>query len=115
MGLVSYFKPKGKKEEVPAPAPAAVDVAVPHGAVGFDDALADQMNNLKCDIMADYLHQQQQQRRWISNEADEGVVLKKSKHSYSCCPSTLANNDAGFMKAIEMLNVRVSFHSIKRR
>jgi len=66
-----------------------------------------EMNDMKCDVMANYLHQQQQERMWTAEAEDEGVVLKKSRGQYTCCPSDLADNPYGFAKAIEMLNVKV--------
>lgn len=64
-------------------------------------------HEMKCDIMATYLRQQQQERMWTQEAEDEGVVLKKSRGQYTCCPSDLAENPNGFAKAIEMLGVRV--------
>lgn len=105
MGLVSYFKPKDQKNVA---APAAPAVVVAPADSHLEDELTEQMNNLKCDIMTDYLHQQQLQRRWMTTGNDEGVVLKKSKNNYSVCPAELANNDQGFHKMVQLLNVRVS-------
>lgn len=105
MGLISYFKPKGQKIDAPVAAPADVVVS-PHDT-SLEDELTEQMNNLKCDIMADYLHQQQLQRRWMTTGVDEGVMLKKSKHSYACCPAELSQEEAGFYQMVKLLNVRV--------
>lgn len=107
MGLISYFKPKGEKATAAAEA-APADISLPAVDSALEDQLTEQMNNLKCDIMADYLHQQQLQRRWQTGGLDEGVVLKKSRNSYSCCPSELSESPAGFQKMIEQLNVRVA-------
>lgn len=64
--------------------------------------------DIKCDVMVNYLYQQQRERLWITECAkDEGVVLKKSRGRYTCCPPELVENASGFMKAIENLNVRV--------
>ena len=116
MGLFSYFKPAQKSQEGKFATEKTIPDVIAEGAINLD-ALnpgimagapsADLMNTLKCEIMADYLHQQQQQRRWIVAEVDEGVILKKSRNNYTCCPVELSHNDMGLAKAIETLNVRV--------
>lgn len=65
------------------------------------------LSEMKCDIMANYLRQRQQERMWTQEAEDEGVVLKKSRGQYTHCPPDLSENPNGFAKAIEMLGVRV--------
>lgn len=120
MGVISYFKTPKHKQAATLPAnaeKAQLDAAtltadrleLPDLNDTSTAALAEGINNLKCDIMADYLHQQQQQRRWIQDNSDQGVVLKRAKNSFACCPVSLRENDVGFLRAVEMLNVRVRF------
>jgi hypothetical protein len=40
-------------------------------------------------------------------EYDEGVVLKKSRGIYTCSPISLAEDETGFFRAVQMLNVKV--------
>lgn len=71
---------------------------------------SEEMSDTRCEIMVSWLHQQQIERTWFDSRAnDEGVVLKKSKGEYACCPENLADEPEGFCKAVELLNVRVSF------
>lgn len=67
------------------------------------------VNEMKCDVMANYLRQQQQELMWTQEAKDEGIVLKKSRGQYTCCPSDLADNPYGFAKAIEMMGVKVCY------
>jgi hypothetical protein len=66
------------------------------------------MNDLKCDVMVNWLYQQQMERLWTAGGIDEGVVLKKSRGAYTCCPADITEEPLGFFKAVETLNVRVS-------
>lgn len=77
--------------------------------VGGSDRSSQDILDIKCDVMVNYLYKQQQEHIWNTLQgADEGVVLKKSRGRYTCCPATLADLPNGFMKAVEALNVRVS-------
>lgn len=63
--------------------------------------------------MVSWLHQQQIEKTWFDSRAsDEGVVLKRSKGEYTCCPENLADEPNGFCTAVEMLNVRVSLYIV---
>lgn len=68
----------------------------------------DQLSEIKCDVMVNWLHSQQEEKLWCAGEYEEGVVLKKARGSYACCPAELAEEPNGFLKAVEQLNVRVS-------
>jgi len=69
----------------------------------------DDLRDIQCDVMVNFLYQQQMEMLWTAGGEDEGVVLKKSRGEYTCCPPQLMDDDYGFYKAIEMLNVRVCF------
>lgn len=68
----------------------------------------DEINEIKCDVMVNWLYQQQMERLWTAGGVDEGVVLKKSRGAYTCCPADITEEPYGFFKAVETLNVRVS-------
>lgn len=68
----------------------------------------DELRDIKCDVMVNWLYQQQMEMLWTAGAADEGVVLKKTRGSYTCCPADIMEEPYGFFKSIEMLNVRVS-------
>lgn len=77
--------------------------------LGSADRSSQDILDIKCDVMANYLYKQQQEHIWSTLQADyEGVVLKRSRGRYTCCPATLADHPDGLMKAVEALNVRVS-------
>jgi hypothetical protein len=80
------------------------------------------MAALKCDVMVNWLHHQQEERRWTRGGPGEGVVLKRSRGAYVCAPEGLAAEDEdvdgwagegdawdgrGFLAAVRGLNVRV--------
>ena len=68
----------------------------------------EELNEIKCDVMVNWLYQQQMERLWTAGGHDEGVVLKKGKGAYTCCPADIIEEPYGFFKAVETLNVRVS-------
>ena len=74
----------------------------------FRNSQADEINEIKCDVMVNWLYQQQMERLWTAGGRDEGVVLKKGRSTYACCPADIVDEPYGFFKAIETLNVRVS-------
>jgi len=128
MGLKNYFTPsKAKKsDKEKATIISSPDVpSEPHYPSGlqsgfetpaspgsrpesvFRNSNMAELHDLKCDVMVNYLHQQQQERLWTMHGEDEGVVLKKSRGEYACCPADLADVQDGLLKAIEVLNVKV--------
>jgi membrane glycosyltransferase len=66
------------------------------------------LNDIKCDVMVNWLYQQQMERLWTAGGSDEGVVLKKSRSAYACCPEDIIDNPDGFVNSIRALNVRVA-------
>lgn len=128
MGLKNYFAPakakKAEAEKEKAKQSAAITMVEPvFSPTGFETPASPgsrpesvfrnsnmaELHDLKCDVMVNYLHQQQQERLWTMHGEDEGVVLKKSRGEYTCCPADLADVQDGLLKAIEVLNVRVRF------
>ena len=63
--------------------------------------------NIKGDVMVNFLHHQQQERMWANGGQSEGVVLKKSRDNYICCPPELSHYQGDFYDAVRALNVRV--------
>jgi len=128
MGLKNYFAPsKAKKAEkekatITSSPDALTEPNYPSGLQSgfetpgspgsrpesvFRNSNMAELHDLKCDVMVNYLHQQQQERLWTMHGEDEGVVLKKSRGEYACCPADLADVQDGLLKAIEVLNVKV--------
>ena len=71
-------------------------------------ASATDLTDMKCDLMVNYLRQQQEERLWAGQNADNGVVLKQARNQYACCPTSLGERDDGFFNSVRLLNVRVS-------
>ncbi|KAL9109672.1 MAG: hypothetical protein Q9227_005710 [Pyrenula ochraceoflavens] len=61
---------------------------------------------IRNDVMVTYLHQQQLIRMWGSEQLEEGVILKRAKDDFVCCPADLANVEGGFYDAVRALNVK---------
>jgi hypothetical protein len=73
----------------------------------FRNSPAPQLMDIKADVMANWLHQRQQERMWASNGWDEGVILKKARDDYVSCPTYLLQQRDGFFDSVKSLNVKV--------
>lgn len=65
------------------------------------------IHELKADVMVAWLHQRQLEKLWTKNGIGEGIILKKSKDDYTCCPSDLKSEPEGIYEAVKLLNVKV--------
>lgn len=74
----------------------------------FRNAAADDILEIKCDVMVTWLHQQQLECMWTNGGVGEGVVLKKMKDRYTACPSELAETRGDLFDAVRALNVKVA-------
>jgi len=68
---------------------------------------------IRGDVIATWLYQQQLLRRWNAgkNHHGEGVVLKATKSTYTCCPPSLAlpmASDDNLFEMVVTLNLQVS-------
>ena len=66
------------------------------------------VDDIKHEVMVNYLHQQQCSQLWVSDRIgeSEGVLLRKARNQYLACPSQLAQSN--FAMACAALNVQVS-------
>lgn len=64
--------------------------------------------DVKADVMVSWLHQQQLEKLWAFGIPSEGVVLKKARDNFTCCPATLRDEANGFFDNVVAMNVRVS-------
>ena len=129
----SYFHPAGKQDGGPV-APAASDgtAGVPlatrtPGYSGngsplhsgsrpasiyplgdFRNANLESIAEIKSDVMVNWLYQQQLEMMYTAGGRGEGVILKKYRDSYTCCPAYLRDERGGLFDAVRKLNVRVS-------
>ncbi|KAK5129505.1 hypothetical protein LTR08_003196 [Meristemomyces frigidus] len=135
MGLLSYMKPAKAKtdnkiehaqaetaEKVPeinTPAfgtPTSAGPGTPFPVTPWTsrpislsrESQAGNIHEIKCDVMVNWLHQQQMERLWTAGGHDEGVMLKQSRSNYACCPADIVEEPNGFYKAVETLNVRTA-------
>lgn len=74
----------------------------------FRNAAANDILEIKCDVMVNWLHQQQLESMWTNCGVGEGVVLKKIKDRYTACPSDLAETRGDLFDAVRALNVKVA-------
>ena len=74
----------------------------------FRNSTIEEINDIKCEVMVNWLHSQQEEKLWTAGEDEEGVVLKKSRGMYTCSPADLADEPAGFFQAVQALNVKVA-------
>jgi hypothetical protein len=120
----SYFfaAPKGEQPSDPEKGPSQFNIppATASRRPSFENRLAtparplrrtsgaSKVFELKNEILASWLHAQQVENLWSEGSADEGVVIKKGKDEYTCCPTSLMDTRDGFYDAVRALNVRVS-------
>ncbi|KAI1500033.1 putative glycosyltransferase family 2 protein [Biscogniauxia marginata] len=66
------------------------------------------LDDIKHEVMVNYLYQQQCSHLWVSDGSGEieGVLLRKSRGNYMACPSQLGNS--AFAMACAALNVQVA-------
>lgn len=133
MGLKSYFKggkPSSEKkpaqhgqpemsEKVLSP-PAPSGMSTPYGMMSSRASLAPStkstyLDEVKHEIMVNYLFQQQCSRLWVGDASGEleGVLLRKYRGHYLGCPPTLV--ESVFAAGCASLNVQVRVSSMSRQ
>jgi hypothetical protein len=63
--------------------------------------------DVKCEVMAQWLHSKQEEKIWTSGEPGEGVLVKKQKGSYAYSPPDLIEDGSGLYEAVIGINARV--------
>ncbi|KAF2427413.1 hypothetical protein EJ08DRAFT_699638 [Tothia fuscella] len=74
----------------------------------FRNQTTEEVNDIKCEVMVNWLHSQQEERLWFADGVEEGVVLKKSRGMYTCSPSHLSGERNGLFTAVRDMNVKVA-------
>ncbi|RMY74176.1 hypothetical protein D0862_14158 [Hortaea werneckii] len=91
-----------------SPSPWGSRPASLYPAGDWRNSQQEEINEIKCDVMVNWLYQQQMERLWTAGGHDEGVILKKGRGAYTCCPADIVEEPYGFFKAVETLNVRTA-------
>ena len=125
MGFFKLGKKKGGDVEMTEKKGDAIQPVEPLAAPQWPGALASQAGSttdlpewlngatganfldVKCEVMAQWLHSKQEENIWTSGEPGEGVLVKKSKGSYAFSPPELFEDGSGLYQAVLALNVRV--------
>lgn len=68
------------------------------------------MKNLKFEIMANYISQEQAKRKWVQDLSTnkEGCFIRKGQAQYATYPASLAESGSHLATAIAALNPQVS-------
>jgi hypothetical protein len=70
---------------------------------GNDEALLD----IRTDMMVNWLYEQQLRKQYATGmDPFEGVVLKKARGSFTCCPSAMAEVPGSLFNVVVQMNVR---------
>ncbi|KAI0387103.1 glycosyl transferase family group 2-domain-containing protein [Hypomontagnella monticulosa] len=81
----------------------ASSLHAPAGTRNGTQSVAD----VKADVICSWMYQQQLERQYATGMLPgEGVVLKKSRNSYACCPPQLRDVPYGLYEMTMQLNVR---------
>ena len=77
-------------------------------APSIRSAQSSSLDDIKHEVMVNYLYQQQCSRLWVSDGSGEmeGVLLRKARNQYLACPPALI--DSVFAVVCAELNVQVS-------
>ncbi|KAF7889916.1 uncharacterized protein EAF02_002331 [Botrytis sinoallii] len=63
---------------------------------------------VRSDVVVSWLHQQQMEKLWAVGAPGEGVILKKAKGDFTCCPPSLRSEPSGIFDYIVAMNVRAA-------
>ncbi|KAK6607980.1 hypothetical protein H4I96_04215 [Botrytis cinerea] len=63
---------------------------------------------VRSDVVVSWLHQQQMEKLWAVGAPGEGVILKKGKGDFTCCPPSLRTEPSGIFDHIVAMNVRAA-------
>ncbi|RYP89456.1 hypothetical protein DL769_000007 [Monosporascus sp. CRB-8-3] len=104
----------GARQGAPASGPASLPGSRPDSIrssalfpVGDFRNDQDTVNDVRAEVVCNYMYQQQLERGYTTGALPgEGVVLKKRKNDYTCCPADLRQYQHGLYDMSMELNVR---------
>jgi hypothetical protein len=74
---------------------------------------SDTIRDIKCDILANWLHTKQEEKCWTAGSLGEGVFVKKSKGNYACVPVEMMSDGSKLHQSITAMNIKVSWVAVK--
>ncbi|RYP78864.1 hypothetical protein DL771_000249 [Monosporascus sp. 5C6A] len=113
--VVTETKPNnGARQGAPVSGPASLRGSRPDSIrssalfpVGDFRNDLDSVNDVRAEVVCNYMYQQQLERGYTTGVLPgEGVVLKKRKNDYTCCPADLRQHQYGLYDMSMELNVR---------
>ncbi|CAO2650163.1 Nn.00g014550.m01.CDS01 [Neocucurbitaria sp. VM-36] len=68
--------------------------------------VSDTIRDIKCDILANWLHARQVEKVWTNGRPGEGVFVKKSNGNYAYAPPALTTDGTDLYHSVSQMNVR---------
>ncbi|ESZ96506.1 hypothetical protein SBOR_3128 [Sclerotinia borealis F-4128] len=72
----------------------------------FRNGLEANVKTFKAGVAVSWLHQQQMEKMWITGGPGEGIILKKAKGDFTCCPDSLKTDPSRIFDHIVAMNVK---------
>jgi len=95
----------------PATPASEVSLAAPGSSLypvgDFRNSPRDHVLDTQATIMVSWLRQQQLEKLWSGGLPGEGVILKKGRGNFTCCPESLKDEAPQFYNQMASLNVQV--------
>ena len=79
----------------------------------FRNSNAMSILDLRTEMMATHILEEQRRRRWSEPRPNQGVIIKRERGQYICSPPSLRTDSGGLYEAVLAMNVRVS-HSFRK-
>jgi hypothetical protein len=73
---------------------------------------ASEIKAMKTEVMTEWLYKQQRLKLWASSGPEEGIILKRGRGEYTCCPENLQEAKGGLYDQVVLMNVRVCAPSL---
>jgi hypothetical protein len=89
------------------PASSLIPAKGQYPAGDFRNLSPEDVLDTQTTIMVHWLRQMQREKLWTAALTGEGVILKKNRDSYACCPESLKDESPGFYTQIVGMKVRV--------
>lgn len=113
----AHSLPTGVLLAEPAAADPAPTVSVPGGPPNasvrqyplgdFRNSSRETVRDIQSTIMVNWLRQMQMEKLWSVGSRGEGVILKKDRGSFVCCPETLKDGPSLLYNQVMGMNIRV--------